>query len=167
MFIMADIAFFALTFITIATAIISLESKEIVYGAISLALFFLSLAGFYVLLDAPFVAMFQLIVYVGAVAVLIIFTVMLVKREKWIKDEVIGLRYIGAILGLTLGLTLGLILIKTNFESMIASNSTVSILDIGIKIMNDYWIVLEVLALLLAVALIGAITMAKLDQEDS
>src|SRR3546814_11664694 len=47
------------------------------YGAIALAISMLGIAGFFLLLDSPFVAMFQITVYVGAVAVLVIFTVML------------------------------------------------------------------------------------------
>ena len=99
---MADISFLILTVMAVSSAILALESKEIVYGAISLMIMLMSMAGFFILLDAPFVAMFQIIVYVGAVAVLILFTVILVKREKWIKTEVSGLRAAGILSGLIL-----------------------------------------------------------------
>ena len=66
---MADPIFIAVAVLTVGTAIIALEARELIYGAISLAISMLGIAGFFLLLDAPFVAMFQILVYVGAVAV--------------------------------------------------------------------------------------------------
>jgi NADH:ubiquinone oxidoreductase subunit 6 (subunit J) len=71
---MADPIFIAVAVLTVGTAIMSLEARELIYGAISLAISMLGIAGFFLLLDAPFVAMFQIAVYVGAVAVLLIYT---------------------------------------------------------------------------------------------
>ena len=76
-----DIAFVTISLLTIGAAIVSLEAKHIVYGAIALAFSYLGIAGLFIILDATFVALFQIIVYIGAVAVLILFTVMLVTRE--------------------------------------------------------------------------------------
>src|SRR4030042_4401573 len=78
---MADPIFIAVAVMTIGSAIVALESKELIYGAIALAISMLGIAGFFLLLDSPFVAMFQITVYVGAVAVLVIFTVMLVRTQ--------------------------------------------------------------------------------------
>src|SRR3712207_5803676 len=78
---MADPIFIAVAVLTVGTAILALEARELIYGAIALAISMLGIAGFFLLLDAPFVAMFQIAVYVGAVAVLIIFTVMLVRTQ--------------------------------------------------------------------------------------
>ena len=77
---MADVAFIGLSVLTVGSAIFALESREIVYGAIALAISMLGIAGFFILLDSPFVAMFQIIVYVGAVAVLVIFIVIIGKQ---------------------------------------------------------------------------------------
>src|ERR671930_716151 len=78
---MADPVFIAVAVLTVGAAIIALEARELIYGAVALAISMLGVAGFFLLLDAPFVAMFQILVYVGAVAVLIIFTVMLVRTQ--------------------------------------------------------------------------------------
>jgi NADH:ubiquinone oxidoreductase subunit 6 (subunit J) len=163
---MPDIAFTALTIIAIATAILALESKEIVYGAISLALMLLSMAGFFILLEAPFVAMFQVIVYVGAVAVLILFTVMLVRREKWIRTDVVGMRLVGIIAGLTLSLSFGLLLLQSTLGTVVATGDTVSFMEIGVELITEYWVALIVLALLLAASLIGALMLARLEKEE-
>jgi len=62
---MADALFIAVAVLTIGAAIVALESRELVYGAIALAISMLGIAGFFLLLEAPFVAMFQITVYVG------------------------------------------------------------------------------------------------------
>ena len=87
---MADAVFLALSVITIGSAIAALEMRSLIYGSIALMGTLGGIAGFFFLLDAPFVALFQLAVYVGSIAVLILFTVMLVKRElifKKIEDR--------------------------------------------------------------------------------
>jgi len=66
----------------VGSAIFALEADEIVYGAIGLAGSLFGVAAMFFLLNAPYVAVFQIAVYVGAVAVLILFTVMLVRQEK-------------------------------------------------------------------------------------
>ncbi len=71
---------------TVGGAIVALEAEEIVYGAIGLAGSLFGVATLFFLLNAPYVAVFQMTVYVGAVAVLILFTVMLVRQEKWAKE---------------------------------------------------------------------------------
>ncbi len=161
-----ELAFTILAVITVVTAIMALESKEIVYGAVSLAVMLMSMAGFFILLDAPFVAMFQIIVYVGAVAVLILFTVMLVRREKWLKTDVKGLRTGGIIGGLAIALAFGLLLLQSTLGSVIATGESVSFFQIGIQMITEYWAALEVLALLLAAALIGALTLARIERKE-
>ena len=69
--------------VTVGSAIVALEADEIIYGAIGLAGSLFGVATLFFLLNAPYVAVFQIAVYIGAVAVLILFTVMLVRQEKW------------------------------------------------------------------------------------
>ena len=59
---MADPLFVAIAVMTIGSAIVSLETRELVYGAIALAISMLGVAGFFLILDSPFVAMFQITV---------------------------------------------------------------------------------------------------------
>ena len=84
---MVDSVFVGLSVLTIGSAILSLESRELLYGGIALAISMLGIAGYFIILDAPFVAMFQIAVYVGAVAVLIIFTVMLVRAPNTVTKK--------------------------------------------------------------------------------
>src|SRR5947208_7718992 len=75
---MTDLTFLALATVTVASAILALEARDLVYGAAALGITFLSMAGLFFLLDASYVGAFQIAVYIGAVVVLILFTVMLV-----------------------------------------------------------------------------------------
>jgi NADH-quinone oxidoreductase subunit J len=81
----SDITFIVLAVVTIIGSIIALHAKELIYGAIALAVSFIGIAGFFVFLDAPYLAMLQIAIYVGAIVVLILFTIMLVRRE--VADE--------------------------------------------------------------------------------
>ena len=98
---MVDSVFVGLSIITVGSAILSLESRELLYGGIALAISMLGIAGYFIILDAPFVAMFQIAVYVGAVAVLIIFTVMLVRAPNTVtKKETRKRKVAGILLGI-------------------------------------------------------------------
>ena len=78
---MVDALFLGFAVLTIVSAIAALEMRSLIYGSIALMGTLGGIAGFFILLDSPFVALFQIAVYVGSIAVLILFTVMLVKRE--------------------------------------------------------------------------------------
>ena len=73
---MADAVFLALSVLTVGSAIAALELRSLIYGSVALMGTLAGIAGFFLLLDSPFVALFQIAVYVGSIAVLILFTVM-------------------------------------------------------------------------------------------
>jgi NADH:ubiquinone oxidoreductase subunit 6 (subunit J) len=111
---MADAAFLALSVITIGSAIAALELRSLIYGSIALMGTLGGIAGFFLLLDSPFVAMFQLAVYVGSIAVLILFTVMLVKRElifKKVEDK--RRKFVGIALMLVMMVSLGAVILDS------------------------------------------------------
>src|SRR6188472_1008166 len=115
---MADPVFIATAVLTIGAAIVALESRELIYGGIALAISMLGVAGFFLLLDSPFVAMFQITVYVGAVAVLVIFTVMLVRtQELFSKREDRGRKGAGIVLLLIFMGGMGGIALFSGFNS--------------------------------------------------
>src|SRR6478736_3505778 len=115
---MVDPLFIGVAVLTVGSAIISLESRELIYGAIALAISMMGIAGFFILLDSPFVAMFQIAVYVGAVAVLVIFTVMLVRTEElFSKREDRGRKGAGIVLLIILMASLGAIFIFSGLNN--------------------------------------------------
>lgn len=161
---MVDGVFIGLSVLTVGSAILTLESREILYGGVALAISMLGIAGYFIILDAPFVAMFQIAVYVGAVAVLIIFTVMLVRSPNTVtKGESLKKKIAGiAISVILLALVVPLIVNTVNKQFSFTSNiSAIDVKEIGKKLLTYYSPVLIVLALTLAGSIIGALALAR------
>ncbi|MBI3858625.1 MAG: NADH-quinone oxidoreductase subunit J [Thaumarchaeota archaeon] len=160
--------FLAMMTVTVGGAIVALEAEEIVYGAIGLAGSLFGVASLFFLLDAPYVAVFQVTVYVGAVAVLILFTVMLVRQEKWAKELPTGslARVSGILTGIAIVAVLSLSVIASNLSAFTEFRNSATFIQIGQLISTDYSPVLEVLALVLAASVVGALTLSRVDREE-
>jgi NADH:ubiquinone oxidoreductase subunit 6 (subunit J) len=159
---MVDVAFLALSVITIGSAIAALEFRSMIYGSMALMGTLGGIAGFFLLLDSPFIAMFQIAVYVGSIAVLILFTVMLVKRElifKKIEDPRRKFAGIGLMLILMMGL--GSIILDSGLRTIQTNEPAVDFRDIGEDFLTYYWPALILMALMLASAVIGALVLAR------
>jgi len=159
---MADVTFLALSVLTIGTAIAALEFRSLVYGSIALMGTLGGVAGFFLLLDSPFVALFQIAVYVGSIAVLILFTVMLVRRElifKKIEDPKRKWAGIGLMLILMVGI--GAIILDSGLKSITTDEPPVDFREIGKDFLTYYWPALILMALILSSAVIGALTLAR------
>src|SRR5579872_984681 len=163
-----DIAFVVISLLTIGAAIVALEAKQVVYGAVALAFSFLGVAGLFIVLDATFVALFQVIVYVGAIAVLILFTVMLVTRD--VEREAVRepVRPMGILIAVAIAVLVGAVAAVSNLRTWYYpaggfSGSVVA--GIGALISSQYAVPLEILALVLGASVVGALTLAKVDKE--
>jgi NAD(P)H-quinone oxidoreductase subunit 6 len=159
---MVDAIFLALSVLTIGSAIAALEMRSLIYGSIALMGTLGGIAGFFLLLDSPFVALFQIAVYVGSIAVLILFTVMLVKRElifKKIEDRRRKFAGIGLMLILMVGL--GSLIIDSGLRTIQTDESAVDYRDIGEDFVTYYWPALVLMALVLAGAVTGALVLAR------
>jgi len=165
---MADAIFIAMMLVTVGGAIFALEAEEIVYGAIGLAGSLFGVAALFFLLDAPYVAVFQVAVYIGAVAVLILFTVMLVREEKWAKELPPSSlsRLAGALTGVAIVVALAFAVISSDLSGDSQIQNTAGFLQIGRLISTGYAPVLEVLALVLGAAVVGALTLSRADREE-
>jgi NADH-quinone oxidoreductase subunit J len=162
-----DITFVVLTTVTLLAAIMALQAKELIYGAISLAVSFIGIAGFFVSLDAPYLAMLQIAVYVGAVVVLILFTIMLVRREEADKDEAGETGESAAGLWLAGLLAVSIAGIAALAGPNLPANppaGNLPISQLGPVLAGSYPVPLIILALLLSGALLGALVLAKVDR---
>ena len=165
-----DIAFAALSALTIVAAIFALEARQVVYGAIALAFSFLGVAGLFIVLDATYVALFQVIVYIGAIAVLILFTVMLVTKGVEEESEREPVKPMGVIIAAAIIVLVGAVAAYSSLVNWYPTSSFTLpyvVAGIGSLMTNQYAIPLEILALILGASVVGALTLAKVDKESS
>ncbi len=155
--------------VTVGSAIVALEADEIIYGAIGLAGSLFGVATLFFLLDAPYVAVFQIAVYIGAVAVLILFTVMLVRQERWAKEVAAtsATRLAGMLTGLAVVVALVFAVIATNLAQFSSIGNSATFVDIGRLISTGDAPVLLALALVLAASVVGALTLSRADKEEA
>jgi len=163
---MTDLAFLALATVTVASSILALEARDLVYGAAALGIAFLGMAGLFFLLDAAYVGAFQIAVYIGAVVVLILFTVMLVGPQLGEPPlELKRLSLLAAILlSLLLG-TAGAVSSASAFPGPDNCGSGCDLVGLSSTLINQYGVQLEFLSLVLAAAVIGALTLAKTERK--
>ena len=161
-----DIAFIVLAALTVGSAVLSLEARQVVYGAVALAFSFLGVAGLFILLDATFVAMFQIIVYIGAIAVLILFTVMLVTKDVEAEAEREPVKPFAILVAIATGVLVSFIASLSQLQSVSPNYPTgITVADIGELLTNQYALAFEVLALILGASIVGALTLAKVEKE--
>jgi NADH:ubiquinone oxidoreductase subunit 6 (subunit J) len=159
---MADATFLAIAVLTIGSTIAALELRSLIYGSIALMGTLGGIAGFFLLLDSPFVALFQVAVYIGSIAVLILFTVMLVRRElifKKIEDP--RRRWAGIALMLVFLVAIGAVILDSGIKSVTTDESQVDYREIGSDFLTYYWPALILMALILAGAVTGALILAR------
>ncbi len=162
------ILFFLLAVTALATALGLLLSRNAVYAALFLVLNFATIAVFYLLLGAPFVAMAQVTVYAGAIMVLFLFVIMLLGAEKLPKGEVLPWQRPLAIGAAALLFAEALYLLVQRVRLTVAlpdpgtwENSMESLRQMATMLFTDYLLPFEVTSLLLLVAMIGAIVLTK------
>lgn len=164
---MADAAFLALSVLTVGSAIAALELRSLIYGSIALMGTLGGVAGFFLLLDSPFVAMFQIAVYVGSIAVLILFTVMLVRRElifKKIEDP--RRKFAGIGLMLVSMVALGAVILGSGIQEITTDEPPVDFREIGEDFVIYYWPALVLMALILSASVTGALVLARREVEN-
>jgi NAD(P)H-quinone oxidoreductase subunit 6 len=161
------ICFSVLSLVVIIGALGVILLENIVYSAFLLGGVFMSVAGLYLLLNASFVAAAQVLVYVGAVNVLIIFAIMLVNK----KEDLRPIKNIKSrkIISTSICLTLLSLLIRVDLSNTwglaepSASIGEESTIRIGEHLFSDYLLPFEVASVLLLMAMIGAIVLARRD----
>ena len=158
-----DIPFIILSLITLGGAVWAVTLRNLMHGVLSLVLFFFGIAGFFFYLNADFVGWVQILVYVGAVAILAIFAIMLT-HNLTAADEpgFFSLRWLtGAAVAAAVGAVLWAAIRSNPALSLAAPTGVASpVGDIGRKMMTDWVVPFEVVSLLLTAAMIGAIVIA-------
>ena len=157
-----DIAFYVFAAVTIASAIGVVFSRSIVYAAFALLFTFFGVAAIYVLLAADFIAVTQILLYVGGILVLIVFGVMLTSRaySVEIKHGVLKIGLAVIIVGVIAG-TLIAIFMTTPWPMSNMAPYQETARPIGALLMTQFVLPFELASVLLLVALIGAVIIAR------
>ncbi|GAA0894175.1 NADH-quinone oxidoreductase subunit J [Fulvivirga kasyanovii] len=169
---MVEVMFYFFCGVAVLSALVVLFSKNILYAAFSLVATFMAVAGIYVIAGAEFVAITQIMVYVGGIVVLLIFGVMLTNKisgKAMITES--RNKFSAAVVMTSLSALLIYAIFQMNFTALqgqawIDNNNykptenLTNINQLGIGLMSDYILPFEIAAVLLLVALIGAATIA-------
>jgi len=160
------IIFYFFSFVAIASSIMVISSKNTVHAVFFLILDFVSISCLFIMLGAEFLGMITLIVYVGAVAVLFLFVVMMINIDfAQLKTGFLEYMPIGLLVGLVILLELGMMFstwkYKTDFvtNNLVVKATTNNTESLGLVIYTDYIYFFQLSGLILLVAMIGAIVL--------
>ncbi|MCU0481284.1 MAG: NADH-quinone oxidoreductase subunit J [Anaerolineae bacterium] len=161
------IAFGLFTLLTLGGAFGVVTTRNLVRGAIWLIVSLFGIAGFFVLLSAPFLASVQVLVYIGAIGILFSFAVMLTRGMTNLKERFNSqwwLAALAAVIAFML-LMVGVIIPVFGNTGAPVSDQVQTTVDLGVALVsgNQYVLPFEVASLLLTAAMIGAIVIARED----
>ncbi len=158
-----DLVFYVFAFITVVSAFIVVFSRNIIYSAFSLLFTFFGVAGLYVLLQADFLAVTQILIYVGGILVLMLFGAMLTNKVINVEIKTGTVQTVPALIlvAIVAGTLAGLFYStwRNTGSSMISLPPTTKTL--GEMLMTGYLLPFEIASVILLVALIGAAMTAR------
>ena len=154
--------FIIIALLTIGAAVAAMTLRNLVHCALAVAGSFVGLAAAYLSLDAQFVGFAQVLVYVGAVAILIVFAVLLTRGGESPSGKIFSPSALAslAIAGCVFGLLCRAILKSSINLPQILPAPSATVRQIGDALMNQFVLPLEIVGLLLTAALIGAVVIA-------
>ena len=157
-----DLIFYLFAAVTLLSALMVVTNRNIVHSAFYLLFTFFGVAGLYVLLAADFIAIVQLIVYVGGILILLLFGVMLTNKITNVEIKTGTINLVPAVIGV--GLLAGALLAAVinapwkvkNIEQTVPTTSV-----LGTLLLQEYLLIFELIGIVLLIALIGAASIAR------
>lgn len=160
-----SIAFYILAAITLLSAVLAVVLRNLVHCLLALVLFFLGIAGHFFLLRADFLGAAQILIYIGAVAVLILFAIMLTRNvtgTEGPRESLGGAWWLGVGVATALAALLSGVARRAEMAGALptGTGTTSTVGEIGRLLVSDWVVPLEIMAVLLTAALIGAVVIA-------
>lgn len=171
------VAFVILSLLTLGGGLMVVADRNLFHGALWLLIALFGVAGLFVMLAAPFLAAVQVLVYMGAIVILIIFAIMLTQRMMGQREEINSRWPVGLVMSALAFLLVGFVLVLSNtgssaapallaYSANTATNLTLqtdSIVTFGKSLVDtgQYALPFELASLLLTAAMIGAIVIAR------
>jgi NADH-quinone oxidoreductase subunit J len=159
----ADVLMLALGAVAVAAAALVVSTRHIVRAGLWLVVTLGAVAGLYLVLTAELVAWVQVLIYVGAVVVLLLFAVMLTRAPIGASDDLDRPRWTGLLIGGGVALGLGVLLVDAYRWSTVALPPKAGAEEMGAAIFRSWVLPFEVLSVLLLSALVGAIVISRPD----
>ncbi len=163
--------FYILSAITLGSALMTILSRNPIHSAIWLVVCFFSIAGHYAMFNAQFLAMVHLIVYSGAIMILMLFTVMMMNFNEEHKIKKKNIVVLAGVISLCL---VAYVLLATFLKAQpvieeyyVSGEDYQSIKVLGQVLLEDYVIPFEMAAVLLLVSMIGAVLLSKKDKSEN
>jgi NADH-quinone oxidoreductase subunit J len=157
-------AYVVLAVLAVVSAVVVVWHRNPVVSALALAFNLVAIAGFYLVMDAQFLALLQVIVYAGAIMVLILFVIMLLNLRQEMRGRDSGL--FQRVLGPLLAVSLGLLLVRVLWTSVTSAFAPPSpefgtVASVGRELFGTFFYPFEAISLLLVAAMVGAVLLAK------
>lgn len=154
--------FYPIACLILVFALLVVLSRNIFHSALYLALALIGIACLYLYLDAEFLAIVQILIYVGAIVTLFIFTIMLTADISTTTFRgMIRRMAISAFAALAIFFILIKMISKTSWQGAVSSGSFISLPELGRSLMSKYALPFEVISLICLAALVGAIVIGK------
>jgi len=161
------VPFAIIALLTLASAVAAMSLRNLVHCALMLMAAFAGLAALYLGLGAQFVGFAQILIYIGAVAILIVFAILLTRRSELPRESLFsGTWAVGVgIAAVVFGVMSTMFLSSHALTRQFRTPPRLAVREIGEQLMSKYVLPLEVIGLLLTAALIGAVIIAMHDEE--
>lgn len=161
-----QITFYALAFFIIVPAVMVTRLRNIFYAGLCLIVCFMGVAGIYLLLNAEFLAAVQVLIYSGAISILILFAIMMT-HHLYSKSIVVSneQKYAALVLVVLLVSMIMVILSVTTWNISTEKQPSNVLQMVGSLLMKDYVLPFEVVSVLLLVSLVGAVIIARKEEK--
>jgi len=162
----ADVLFYLLTALVLGSAAVVALSRNIGHSAFALLGTFMGMAGLYAYLAADFLAIIQMLVYVGGILVLILFALMLTGqiRDIRVSNQPAGV-LTGALLLVLVLAVLGFVIVETPWDAESPGPASRTTATIGDYLLSTYLLPFEVASVVFIAALIGAVTLIRKEEQ--
>jgi NADH-quinone oxidoreductase subunit J len=155
--------------LTVAGAVAAMSLRNLVHSVLALTLAFAGLAAVYLQLGAQFIGLAQILVYVGAVAILIVFAILLTRNPDASPQSILSSSWIGSgtVVLAIFAILAWAIRHRAASERAVLPQPEASMQQVGNALMLRFALPLEIIGLLLTVALIGAVTVALHEDKET
>jgi len=160
-----DLLFMTLAAIMVGSAMLVVAMRDIIRCGLAMIICFAALAGLYVLAGAPVVAATQVLVYIGAISVLVLFAIMLTQSKSGPRELVFQTQWFpAAIASAVLAILIAVVVASTEWPESGARIWTNTV-DLATRLFDSFVLPFEVVSVLLLSAVIGAVYIAKREKE--